>query len=78
MISVAQASIPPLPFGERAFSRDLASDAFLRRARKSHGEKGEGGECRQELYQNFPLTRREAKSFAATSPQQGEEWRGAS
>jgi hypothetical protein len=78
MISVTQTLLPPLPCGERAFRRDLARDAFARRVRKSRGGEGEGGERRQELCQYFPLTRSEAKSFAATSPQRGEDWLGAS
>jgi hypothetical protein len=72
MKSVTQASSPPLPFGERASCRDLA------RMRKSHGGKGEGAKASEIRTRRIPLTRSEAESFAATSPQRGEEWPGAS
>ena len=64
----------PLPCGERAFRRDLARAKLMR---KSRGGKGEGAMV-LEIRNRFPLTRSEARSFAAASPRRGEEWDGAS
>jgi hypothetical protein len=63
-------ALPPLPFGERASRRDLARASL----RKSRGGKGEGAGAPETCMCPIPLTRSEAKSFAATSPRWGEVW----
>jgi hypothetical protein len=69
-----RASIPPLPFGERAFRRDLARDATSRRLRKSRGGKGEGAKASEIRTARNPFTRKRSRDATslATSPRRGE------
>ncbi len=65
----------PLPYGERAFRRNLARAASLRRLRKLHGGKGEGATPLENSARRFPLlTALAARARALPKGRAGYRW----